>query len=82
MTLLKRVAEFAESKNVLNVREAYPAFTGDIIMQYSFGFCYHQLETPNFDSFHQAFKAIGGMGHVATQFPWILPVSHSSVGIR
>ncbi|KAF1811223.1 trichodiene oxygenase [Eremomyces bilateralis CBS 781.70] len=76
-TLIRRMVEFAESKKVLNVREAYSAYTGDIIMQYSFGFCYNQLETPNFDSFHYAFKAIGGMGHIAAQWPWVLPLMNS-----
>lgn len=52
----------------------FPAFTGDIIMEYAFGFSYKQLESPNFESFHEAFMAIGSSGHVAAFFPLILKV--------
>ena len=44
-------------------------------MQLGFGFCYNQLESPNFESFHQPFMAMGSAGHLASQFPWFLPVS-------
>ena len=37
--------------------EMLPAFTGDIIMEYAFGFSYNQLASPNFESFHEAFVA-------------------------
>lgn len=50
--------------------EMLPAFTGDIIMEYAFGFSYNQLESPNFKSFHEAFVAIGSSAHVASFFPW------------
>jgi hypothetical protein len=59
----------------LSVTEAFPAFTGDIIMEYFFGFSYKQLEHPKFDSFHEAIVAIGSTGHAAYQFPWFLSVS-------
>jgi hypothetical protein len=52
--------------------EMLPAFTGDIIMEYAFGFSYNQLESPNFESFHKAFVAIGSSAHVASFFPWII----------
>lgn len=52
-----------------------PAFTGDIIMEYAFGFSYKQLESPTFDSFHEAFMAIGGSAHVAAFFPWLITVN-------
>jgi cytochrome P450 len=46
-------------------------------MDYFFGFNYSQLKSPSFSSFHDAFIKIGGTGHIATQFPWFLPVMNS-----
>jgi hypothetical protein len=66
--------EFEGRKEPLNLSHAFPALTGNIIMDYFFGFNYKQLEHPEFESFHDAFTKIGGMGHVATQFPMIIPV--------
>lgn len=66
--------EFEARAEPLNLSHAFPALTGDIIMDYFFGFNYNQLKHPEFDSFHQAFIKIGGVGHVATQFPMIIPV--------
>lgn len=66
--------EFEARKEPLNLTHAFPALTGDIIMDYFFGFNYAQLKHPEFESFHDAFIKIGGTGHVATQFPWFLSV--------
>jgi hypothetical protein len=66
--------EFEASKEPLNLTNAFPALTGDIIMDYFFGFNYAQLKSPEFDSFHEAFVKLGSTGHIATQFPWFLPV--------
>ena len=66
--------EFEGRKEPLNLSHAFPALTGDIIMDYFFGFNYGQLKDPEFASFHEAFIKIGGTGHVATQFPAIFPV--------
>ncbi|CRG87070.1 Trichodiene oxygenase [Talaromyces islandicus] len=70
--LCKRIAEFRATKEPLCVTEMLPAFTGDIIMEYAFGFSYKQLESPTFESFHEAFMAIGGSAHVASFFPWAI----------
>lgn len=69
--------EFEAGKEPLNLTNAFPALTGDIIMDYFFGLNYAQLKSPAFDSFHDAFIKIGGTGHIATQFPWFLPVMNS-----
>ena len=66
--------EFEARAEPLNLSHAFPALTGDIIMDYFFGFNYNQLKHPEFDSFHDAFIKIGGVGHFATQFPMIIPV--------
>ncbi|KAI8938499.1 hypothetical protein NX059_004389 [Plenodomus lindquistii] len=76
-TLSVRMQEFEARKEPLNLSHAFPALTGDIIMDYFFGFNYNQLNHPEFDSFHEAFITIGGTGHLATQFPWILPMMNS-----
>jgi cytochrome P450 len=73
-TLSVRMQEFEAHAEPLNLSHAFPALTGDIIMDYFFGFNYNQLKHPEFDSFHDAFIKIGGVGHVATQFPMILPI--------
>jgi hypothetical protein len=66
--------EFEARKEPMNLTHAFPALTGDIIMDYFFGFNYAQLKHPEFESFHDAFQKIGGAGHVATQFPLMIPV--------
>lgn len=76
-TLSIRMQEFEARKEPLNLSHAFPALTGDIIMDYFFGFNYDQLRHPEFDSFHDAFIKIAGVGHIATQFPWILPMMDS-----
>jgi hypothetical protein len=78
-TLSARILEFESRKEPLNLTLVFPALTGDIIMDYFFGFNYGQLKHPEFESFHDAFMKIGAMGHVATQFPAIFPVHDSNM---
>lgn len=74
--LCKKVAEYKDNGAPVVMSEAFPAFAGDIITEYSFGLCYNHLDSPGFsDSFHAAFMAVGEFGHVAVQFPWFHPVS-------
>jgi cytochrome P450 len=73
-TLSLRIQAFESRKEPLNLTNAFPALTGDIIMDYFFGFNYSQLLSPSFSSFHEAFIKVGGTGHIATQFPWFLPL--------
>ena len=76
--LSTRLQEFEARSEPVNLSDAFPALTGDIIMDYFFGFNYGQLKHPEFDSFHEAFVKIGAVGHVGTQMPWIYPVSSLS----
>ncbi|PSN72472.1 cytochrome P450 [Corynespora cassiicola Philippines] len=76
-TMSDRMREFEERKEPLNLTLVFPALTGDIIMDYFFGFNYAQLKHPEFESFHEAFLKIGGTGHIATQFPWFYPAMNS-----
>lgn len=73
-TLGVRLQEFEARAEPLNLSHAFPALTGDIVCDYFFGFNYDQLKHPEFESFHDAFIKIGGVGHVATQFPMLLPI--------
>ncbi|KAJ4991364.1 cytochrome P450 [Stagonosporopsis vannaccii] len=72
-----RMQEFEARKEPLNLTHAFPALTGDIIMDYFFGFNYAQLKHPEFESFHDAFQKIGGAGHIATQFPLMIPMMNA-----
>jgi cytochrome P450 len=69
--------EFEDRKEPMNLTLVFPALTGDIIMDYFFGFNYAQLKHPEFASFHDAFMKIGATGHIATQFPLIFPIMNS-----
>ncbi|PGH17714.1 hypothetical protein AJ80_04722 [Polytolypa hystricis UAMH7299] len=71
---LKRISEHAKASKPLNVTRAYPAYTSDIIMEYSFGFSYRHLANPEFESFQDALLAMGLTAHVASQFWWFLPL--------
>ncbi|KAF2743348.1 cytochrome P450 [Sporormia fimetaria CBS 119925] len=76
-TLSSRMSDFEARKAPMNLTHAFPALTGDIIMDYFFGFNYDQLKHPEFESFHDAFLAVGGTGHIATQFPPIFPIMNA-----
>ncbi|KAF1931555.1 cytochrome P450 [Didymella exigua CBS 183.55] len=76
-TLSIRMQEFEARKEPINLTHAFPALTGDIIMDYFFGFNYAQLKHPEFESFHDAFQKIGGAGHIATQFPLMIPMMNA-----
>ncbi|KAK4631699.1 Cytochrome P450 monooxygenase sdnE [Fulvia fulva] len=63
---------FKKTGSVCKISEAFSAFAGDVVTQYSFGFDYDHLGLEGFtDSFHDAFMAVSGFGHVALQFPWM-----------
>nr|KMM69127.1 cytochrome P450 [Coccidioides posadasii RMSCC 3488] len=71
--LCKRVAEYATKSKPLAITVAHSAYTGDIIMEYFFGFSYRNLENPNFGSFHDALMVMGSSARLASQFSWFLP---------
>lgn len=76
--LCGKFAQYTEDGRILPIGEAFSAFAGDIITQYSFGFCYNHLESPNFsESFHEAFLAVSAFSATSLQFPWILPLLNS-----
>jgi len=77
--LCKGIAAFQKTGEVLTISDAFSAFAGDVISEYSFGFCYNHLQSPGFrENFHEAFMALSALGHFAMQFPIIHPVSEVS----
>lgn len=76
--LCGKFAQYKENDQILPIGEAFSAFAGDIITQYSFGWCYDHLESPNFSkSFHEAFLAVSAFSATSLQFPWIMPLINS-----
>ncbi|OAG39698.1 hypothetical protein AYO21_05973 [Fonsecaea monophora] len=76
--LSRTLREYKAKGKPVVLSEAFPAFAGDIITEYSFGICYDHLGSPDFsESFHAAFMAVGEFGHVAVQFPWFHPLLNS-----
>ncbi|KAJ9616826.1 hypothetical protein H2200_000545 [Cladophialophora chaetospira] len=74
----RKVSEYKDKDAPMVLSDAFPAFAGDIITEYSFGICYDHLDSPDFsESFHAAFMAVGEFGHVAVQFPWFHPLLNS-----
>ncbi|PGH11422.1 hypothetical protein AJ79_04923 [Helicocarpus griseus UAMH5409] len=73
--LCEKFLDYAETSQPLVIPDAYPCYTGDIMLQFAFGLRYKQIESANFEkSFHKAFKTMGASGHVIAQFPWIAPL--------
>ncbi|KAI7281198.1 hypothetical protein KC343_g935 [Hortaea werneckii] len=59
---------------VFKVTDAFAAFAGDVISQYSFGFSYGQVNDYEIgwaQNFHDAYLSLGAFGHVAVQYPWV-----------
>ena len=74
-----KLAQAQESGKPVRFDHAFAAFAGDVIVEYAFGFCYNQLESPEFSgSFHDAYMMAGEMGGLAVQFPIIHAVSITS----
>ena len=69
--------QYRENGSIFRVTDAFAAFAGDVISQYSFGFSYGQTERYDngwIENFHDAYISLSAFGHVAVQFPWVNPV--------
>jgi hypothetical protein len=65
------------NRDVLSLTNAFNAFTGDVVMEYCFGFCDSHLESPGFKvNFHRPLVVVSAFGALASQFPFIHPVSN------
>ncbi|KAH8654957.1 cytochrome P450 [Tricladium varicosporioides] len=58
--LVNRFTEVAKSSGIVNLEQAFAAFTNDVVMQYCFGQSDHRIEAPNFDpTFYQTSFSAG-----------------------
>ncbi|KFY69637.1 hypothetical protein V496_00043 [Pseudogymnoascus sp. VKM F-4515 (FW-2607)] len=77
-TMMKRIRDFNESGQVLNVSWLNAAFTSDVVMQYAFARSDHRLERPDFD---RANRDGAFFGSTAADFmkhaPWLNVVFQS-----
>lgn len=74
--LCKRFAQYKDSGQVLPINKAWDALTGDVVMEYAFGFNYNHLRSNDFgEAFHDSFMTVSDMTHVSLQFPWLIPVN-------
>jgi hypothetical protein len=56
----------------------WSAYSGDVIMEYAFGFCYDNLKSDDFkESFHEPFLALTEFGGLSCQFPIMVPIMES-----
>ncbi|KAI6821857.1 hypothetical protein KC340_g12656 [Hortaea werneckii] len=72
--MLEGMTKVKDIGTVFKVTDAFAAFAGDVISQYSFGFSYGQVseyETGWAKNFHDAYLSLGAFGHVAVQYPWV-----------
>ncbi|KAI6909698.1 hypothetical protein KC318_g3642 [Hortaea werneckii] len=73
--MLEGMIKLKDIGTVFKVTDAFAAFAGDVISQYSFGFSYGQVneyENGWARNFHDAYLSVGAFGHVAMQYPWLL----------
>ncbi|OCK79946.1 cytochrome P450 [Lepidopterella palustris CBS 459.81] len=70
-----RIAAFKKSGEPMSLSDGFCAFTGDVVMEYAFGFCYDHIKSPGFsENMGTAFRAGNKFGHTAVQFPWIYSI--------
>ncbi|KAI6881099.1 hypothetical protein KC363_g7388 [Hortaea werneckii] len=72
--MLEGMTKLKDIGTVFKVTDAFAAFAGDVISQYSFGFSYglvNNYETGWSQNFHDAYLSLGAFGHVAVQYPWV-----------
>lgn len=75
--MINGMDKLRENGSVFRVTNAYGAFAGDVISQYSFGFSYGQVEHYHNgwqENFHDAYISLGAFGHISVQYPWVNPV--------
>ncbi|KAJ8128196.1 hypothetical protein O1611_g5439 [Lasiodiplodia mahajangana] len=73
--MLKRMNEFRNTEEVLNVSYMFSALGNDVLMIYSFARCDYRLETPNFDPSSRDAALVGlNSIHVIKHIPWVYDV--------
>ncbi len=73
-----KISQYKDNDNILNLARMWDAYSGDVIMEYAFGFSYKNLESEDFvETFHEAFLALSEFGSLACQFPILGPIMES-----
>ena len=70
-----KIPEYKDNDKILNLTRMWDAYSGDVIMQYSFGFSYDNLKSEDFvETFHEPFLALTEFGALGCQFPIMGPI--------
>jgi hypothetical protein len=73
-----KMQEYKDNGMALNVTRMWDAYSGDVIMDYAFGFSYNNLASKDFSiTFHEPFLALGEFGALSCQFPILGPIMES-----
>ncbi|KAF2757731.1 trichodiene oxygenase [Pseudovirgaria hyperparasitica] len=75
--LVERIHEYRRAGKPVTLSDGFCAVTGDIIMDYAFGFNYNHVGKDNFESFREALMTSGDMGHIGTFFPTFFSLAFS-----
>ena len=74
-----KLAPYKDADKVINLTRVWDAYSGDVIMEYAFGFCYDNLKSEDFvETFHDAFLALSEFGGLGCQFPIMGPMMEVS----
>merc|ERR1711881_513875 len=59
----EKLAPYKDDDKIINLTRVWDAYSGDVIVEYAFGFCYENLKSEDFvETFHDAFLALGEFG--------------------
>jgi hypothetical protein len=73
-----KIIEYKDRDQILNLARMWDAYSGDVIMEYGFGFSYENLKSEDFvETFHKPFLALTEFGGLACQFPIMVPIMES-----
>ncbi|KAH6665560.1 cytochrome P450 monooxygenase [Halenospora varia] len=76
--LVRRFEEVARAGGIINLEQAFAAFTNDVVMQYCFGQSDHRVETPGFDpTFYQTSFSAGVSNGVMRHMNFLLAFMNS-----
>jgi hypothetical protein len=70
-----KLASYQDDDRIINLTRVWDAYSGDVIMEYAFGFCYENLKSEDFvETFHDAFLALTEFGGLGCQYPILGPM--------
>ena len=69
------LVSYKKLDKIVNLKRIWDAYSADVVMEYSFGFCYDNLKSEDFmETFHDAFLALSEFGGLGCQFPIMGPM--------